>query len=486
MNKKPRILVADDEPHIVNIIKAHLLKQGYEILTASDGKEALALAMTEKVDLMLTDVQMPGLSGFEVTQKIRENETTRGLPVVMVTGLADTEHRIKGIESGCDDFISKPFDQTELLARVKSLLRINHYRSLLDEKEKLEYVLHHMNEGLVLLDKNLKILQSNSKASNWLMIPAPVTGTDLLENLKRVFKIQHEGDLRQDLTSLPLLFDLVRQETETERPLILSARSNIVKNPLGEITGIVLILTDVTEIRNNQFAEHAFLSMISHKLRTPLTVIDGFSSMLQEGALGNLDKDQKQAIDVIVKTSKELIDAYEKQLAYLALGNAKPHPPASGLLCQNYLDKASKEMVGSLSKISRDKKIEISVISKGLNPNAPLCAGKEHLDLILKNLLENAVKFNTNPVVKIEIRVQSEPEGIQISVSDNGQGIPSEEKEKIFEPFYQVDKNRTGNVSGMGMGLALAKRIVDLYGGTIEVRSGIGRGSTFTFTLPKV
>lgn len=484
MNKKPRILVADDDPQIVNLIKAQLLKQGYEILTAPDGTKALQLALTEKIDLLLTDVQMPGLNGFEITQKIRENETTRALPVLMVAGLADTENRIKGLEAGCDDFISKPFDLTELLARVKSLLRINYYRSLLDEKEKFEYVLHNMNDGLVLMDKDFKILQANRKASDWLMLPSPPAAVNLPEHLLRAFTLQLEEDLKTAIIRQPLSFDLVRQETETERPLILAARSSVAQNPLGEITSVVILLTDVTEIRNNQYAEHAFLTMISHKLRTPMSVIDGYMGMLQDGTLGSLSAEQKQAIDVLVAKSRELIDSYEKQLVYLQLGKAKPRPPASGIALQNYLDTIPKGLAAFLAKMSGGREVKVRVIPGDLGPGVSLRVEEEHLHLILKNLLENAVKFDTHPVVEVDIQVQASPQNARFSVSDHGSGIPPEEKEKIFEPFYQVDKHRTGNVSGTGMGLAVVKRVVNLCGGTLEVQSEIGRGSIFTFTLP--
>lgn len=147
------------------------MPRGYEIIAARDGETALAKAAAEPPDLILLDIMMPAMSGFEVLQKLRSDEKTRFIPVVMITALRETEDRVKAIESGCDDFISKPFDKDELLARVKSLLRIkflhdevsNSYEKL-KELEKLKdalthMIIHDLNNPLTGVLGNLQLLQ---------------------------------------------------------------------------------------------------------------------------------------------------------------------------------------------------------------------------------------------------------------------------------------------------------------------------------------
>ncbi len=124
MKDKPVILVVDDQPQDIELLEAHLLPQGYEVVKAENGEEALEKLSGNEVDLVLLDVMMPRMSGFEVLEKIRANKKTRLIPVVMLTMLKETEDRVKALEAGCDDFISKPFDKHELLVRIKSLLRI--------------------------------------------------------------------------------------------------------------------------------------------------------------------------------------------------------------------------------------------------------------------------------------------------------------------------------------------------------------------------
>lgn len=132
----PVILIVDDQPRNVEFLEKFLFSRGYETVKASSGKEALEKVAGNRIDLILLDVMMPGMSGFEVLEKLRADRRTRFIPVVMITGLTETGDRIKAIEAGCDDFISKPFDTCELLARVKSLVRIKAYQDKIKKYER--------------------------------------------------------------------------------------------------------------------------------------------------------------------------------------------------------------------------------------------------------------------------------------------------------------------------------------------------------------
>ncbi len=136
MKDKPVILVVDDQPQNVELLEAYLLPGGYEIVKAANGEEALEKLSGNQIDLLLLDIMMPGMDGFEVTRRVRQDIGHPSLPIILVTALKDTEDRIKGIEAGCDDFLSKPVDKTELLARVKSLLKVKDYNELMSNYRK--------------------------------------------------------------------------------------------------------------------------------------------------------------------------------------------------------------------------------------------------------------------------------------------------------------------------------------------------------------
>ena len=133
---KPVILVVDDQPQNIELLEAYLVPRGYEIVTSASGEEALGKISGERIDLILLDVMMPGMDGFEVTRRVRQDNNNRLLPIILVTALREKEDRVKGIEAGCDDFLSKPVDKTELLARVQSLLKVKAYNDLMSNYQK--------------------------------------------------------------------------------------------------------------------------------------------------------------------------------------------------------------------------------------------------------------------------------------------------------------------------------------------------------------
>lgn len=139
------ILIVDDTPAGRETLEALLFQQGYQLEFASNGPDTLVMAEKLLPDLILLDVMMPGMSGYEVCEKLRSNPLLAAVPIVMVTALDDQNSRIEGIEAGADDFITKPFNRVELRARVKSILRLNRYRSLQEEKARLTNALENLH-----------------------------------------------------------------------------------------------------------------------------------------------------------------------------------------------------------------------------------------------------------------------------------------------------------------------------------------------------
>ena len=164
MKTKPIILVVDDISQNNDLLEAYLVPQGYEVIKALSGEEALEKLAVNQIDLILLDVMMPGMDGFEVTRRIRQDPKTRLMPIILVTALKETEDRIQGIKAGCDDYISKPFDKMELLARVQSLLKVKAYNDLMNNyRQELESQVINMTESLK--QSNATLDEQNARLS---------------------------------------------------------------------------------------------------------------------------------------------------------------------------------------------------------------------------------------------------------------------------------------------------------------------------------
>src|SRR4030043_1116137 len=263
MKAKPVILVVDDQLQNIELLEAHLVPQGYEIVKATNGEEALGKLSGNQIDLILLDRMMPQMSGFEVLEKLRADEKTRLIPVVMITALRETEDRVKALEAGCDDFISKPFDKIELLARVKSILKLSYYRRQLDEKEKFKAVVDEMSEGIAICSPDWIIQDSNAAVLKYLNIADPAN-VNLVEIIFQNYSVSIPKEGLMDLTIAHKTFDIVRQESEKTKALYLEANLDAVKNPAGELSSIVFTLRDVTDTRTEESLKQDFLGLISH------------------------------------------------------------------------------------------------------------------------------------------------------------------------------------------------------------------------------
>lgn len=319
MKDKPVILVVDDQFQNIELLQAYLIPQGYEIIKASSGQEALEKISVNQIDLVLLDVMMPGMSGIEVLEKLRADEKTKGIPVVMVTVLKETEDKVKALEAGCDDFISKPVDKVELLARVKSILKISYYLRQLNEEGKFKAVVDKASDGIAICSPDYLIKDGNAAILKYLNIIEPMN-VNLVETLFKSYVVSINKEALKDLTIAHKKFDIVRQKSETEEALYLEANLDLIKNSTGELLSVVFILRDVTIARTEEFLKQDTLARISHKLRTPLGVISGNISLLQNGAHGHLNEEQKRVIDAVSRQSSLLVSIVEELLGFTIAG----------------------------------------------------------------------------------------------------------------------------------------------------------------------
>jgi PAS domain S-box-containing protein len=251
MKNKPVILVVDDQLQNIELLEGFLVRQGYEIIRAESGEEALGKLSCNHVDLVLLDVKMPGMSGFEVLTKLRADKKTLRIPVVMITSHNVNEAGVKAFESGCDDFISKPFNQYELLARVKSLLRIKFLNDEIDEAcEFAENVINTVREPLISLDQDLRVVTVSRSFYEFFKVKPEETVGQLIYDLgNKQWDIPKLRELLETILPQKTTFDNYEVEhdfaTIGRRIMLLNARQ--IQRGLGKERIILLAIEDITE-----------------------------------------------------------------------------------------------------------------------------------------------------------------------------------------------------------------------------------------------
>ena len=472
-----KILIVDDYPANVKLLERNLQAAGYETLSAADGEEALQKVESDRPDLILLDIMLPKIDGYEVCHRLRADETTAVIPIIMITALKETEDRIRGLEAGADDFISKPFDRGELLARVKSLLQIKYYRSMLAEREKLHAIIHDLSHGILITDGQWRIEIASRRAAELLgHAGEELRGRNLTDVLAGI-QVEPSLEALHQTADHSVTVELTQEEARP--PRYLAGRYTRIEGPRGELYNAAFVFRDVSEMRQKEQLKRDFLALVTHKLKTPLTIIGGYLSLIDRGKYGKVPPDMAEAIQTSLAKVQELSGLIEKVLTYAGL-TATELERAGQLVPLEDLVRRTSERV---QERYPGRAIRWLV---QMPPDLPRARAPEALlSIVVDNLLDNAVKFTRGDEARVEVSVREiEDRQLEVVVRDNGPGIRPQDYEQIFSGFSQLEDTFTGNVTGIGLGLSTAKRLVESWRGRISVDSKPGKGSAFFFTVP--
>lgn len=477
MEHKGRILIVDDQVSVREVLRGLLMEQGYDLVFASNGPEALVTAVEFIPDLILLDVMMPGMDGFEVCRQMRAHPTLAEVPIIMVTALDDMGSVVQGLEAGADDFMTKPFNHAELRARVRTTVRLNRYRLLLSARTKFDWVVDQANDGYLVIDDSDHIHYANPRARRYLDLTTDGTETEPATFFELACKRYHfEPEVAwDDWPNLPkhtlnAVRYLVRPESPTTQVFWLQV--NILDLPPGSREGRIIHLRDVTLQLVLQRDMWEFQTMMAHKLRTPMTSVYSGLLLLKEDQAISSDPDTMKLLDIVLRGAERLQSDVESILKYLNTPDLTQ--PGSGF---------SLAQLGPLiSKLGSDLGLESMIVSGLEAPgNVRLLLQDQAVELILWEIFENAKKFHPqrNPMIKVSVALLKDTNTrLRIKIIDDGLTLSPEQFGQILLPFYQADKYLTGETTGMGLGLSRVASLIWGVGGTCRLynrddRSGI-------------
>lgn len=495
------VLLVDDRPEGLLTMEAVLRSAEYNLVSATSGPEALARMTEYDFAVILLDVQMPGMDGFEAARRAREIERSKHTPIIFVTAInKDDRYVLRGYESGAVDYIFKPFDPEILKSKVaifSDLFRKN--QQLVQQGAVLRAqasALKRSEEWRKLLIDSARDTITTASADGRLTFLSQafyaLTGYEPDEWIGREYApLLHPADL--EIASNALAHVITERKSETfevrlrtksgEYVFVEASAKPLVEN--GMIAGALAVLRDVTERKraeeerkrremlersNEELQQFAYIC--SHDLQEPLRMMASYAQFLSRRYKGKLDGDADEFIDYIVEGAKRMRSLIQDLLDYSRLGQHE--------VCS---EKANTRTAFETAIENLKFKIEESG-AKVTCGELPMVAGNQiQIAQLFQNLIGNALKFKAgNRVPEIRVDAEKHNQEWTFRVSDNGIGFEPKFSSHIFQVFKRLHPKHA--YEGTGIGLAVCKKVVERHGGKIWAEGEPNRGATFYFTLP--
>jgi two-component system phosphate regulon sensor histidine kinase PhoR len=347
------------------------------------------------------------------------------------------------------------------------------------EKEYLQAILKGMGEGVLVVDERGRILMINDAFRELLSISSDVSGKTSLEIVRNTNMERAIRGVIQDGKGRAFELILPSSGGRTFEVNVVSIHSS--PEEAGEeserIRGAIAVFHDISRLKELEKIRQDFVANVSHELRTPLTTIKGYTETLLEGALK--EEVASQFVQVIKKHTDRLTKIVEDLLMLSKIESRKFQLNLEPITLPDLFE----DVLGFIREAAGRK--NITIIQNEIPSSLVIQADRNYLEQVLINLLDNAIKYTSSGGGITISALETDEKEIQISVQDNGIGIPRDDLPRIFERFYRVDKGRSQEMGGTGLGLSIVKHIIQAHGGRVWVESQFGKGSTFHFTLPR-
>lgn len=434
------ILIVEDSPTQAERLRRLIQSKSYRVRVAANGQLALTLMREHRPDLVLSDIIMPEMNGYELCRAIKADADLSTIPVILVTALNDAKDIIRGIECGADNFIRKPYSEDYLLSRISHML-VNQQLRAQDDVDGISLILgeqkHNINAG------RQQILDL------------------LISTYEQAVHVNTELQARE------------RQVIELNMRLAHHAAELETIN--GEIARKNEELAEASRMKS------AFIANMSHELRTPLNAILGYTGALLMKLPGPLTVDQDKQLNTIRSSARHLLSLINDILDVAKIEAGKVTLALEPVQCQDLLNQTAD----TLRMLSLQKGLAL-VLDLPAEPIV-IDSDRRALTQIIINLVNNAIKFTEQGTVKVALRQRIVEDHLltEFSVTDSGAGIAQEDQSKLFQAFSQLDSTSTRHVEGAGLGLYLCQNLAALLGGSLSFSSEVGKGSTFTLALPE-
>lgn len=459
-----RILVVDDTDSSRLDLCRLVRELGHEVYEASSGMAALEQALAQTPDVVLLDLLMPDMNGFEVTQRLHTMVTQRWLPVIVTSSLQGEQHFIEALHQGADDFLARPINPEMLEAKLRHYGKVLGLQSRLAAMAQRQRAIHdNILDAVITLNGAGVIEESNLAATGIFGIGA-----------EHLLGQRCEAVIGANLTDL-----LAQRELSLVRADGTRFPAEVANSEWSESGRVrhTIVIRDLTERQRVDRMKDEFLATVSHELRTPLSSVLGALSLLAAGAAGALPEAAKPLAEMATRNGERLGRLIDDILDLTKLeGNQLlMHVKPSDLTPllrealnanQGYAQRAEVKLCGDFSESGPQVQIDADRFLQAM-----------------ANLLSNAIKHSA-PGDTVRVSIEESATHVRVKVRDQGPGIAPEFRAHMFEKFSQADGSDRRAQGGTGLGLYITRMLVERMGGSVEVDSVAGVGATFILVFP--
>ena len=482
------VLLADDNADLREYVR-RLLAEHYDVEAVPDGEAALAAARARRPDLLIADVMMPRLDGFGLLRALRADRQLGAVPVILLSARAGEEARVEGLGQGAADYLVKPFSARELLVRVGALMKsAEMHRKAAEALAQFETLLNAAPLGVYLVDDAFRIAAVNPVAAPAFGDIPALIGSDFDEVMHRLWPKDYADEVvrlfRRTLQTGEPHVVPEHIEQRLDRGVTEYYEWQINRIPLpGGRQGVVCYFREISRsvmareaLREADSRKDEFLATLSHELRNPLAPLRSSLEVLKLGGAGG--PRAGAAVEIMERQLSHLVRLVEDlmEVSRITRGSFELRKePLS-------LHAALRNAIEASEPLLRAGRHPLSV---SMPPDAlVLEADPVRIAQVFGNLLNNAAKYSPSGAA-IGIEARREGDQAVVVVSDAGQGIEPEQLPHLFKIFSRGSRSAKQDQSGLGIGLALVRRLVEMHRGRVEAHSdGAGKGSRFTVRLP--
>ena len=419
------ILIVEDSLTQALQLQNCLENNGFNSIIVNNGIKGIEILKKQDISMVISDIVMPKMDGYELCRRIKSDDDLKTIPVILLTSLSDPQDVIEALACGADNFVTKPYNEKFLISRMNNIIINQELRKDKSDEGGLE----------IIFANNKHVINSNR--------------TQIVDLLFSTY----ENAILKNLELERVNRELVVAQRELEQKNI----------ELGKL---------------NEQKNH-FLGMAAHDLRNPLGAIYNSSELMLEGLLGDFIDEQLEIIQNIKDSSDFMLQMVNE---FLDISQIESGKLTLNLQDTNIIELIRKNLDFN-TLFAQKKQIRLNFNSKMYSSIPEMKIDAPKIQQVLNNLISNAIKFSY-PGGKVDIGLKLDNNHILISVKDQGQGIPLNEQDKLFNPFQQTSVKSTAGEKSTGLGLTIAKKIILEHKGNIWVKSEVGKGSIFYIQLP--